>query len=506
MALVTSVALVPRLGSEFLPELNEGSIWINLPMPASVSVSEAQSLLAKVRALLRTIPEVNTVISKTGRPEDGTDPKLISMAELLVDLKPEAQWRKGVTKRQLLDQMDKLLDENLPGLDTSFSQPIRDNVLESISQIDGQIVVKVAGDDLGVLKEQGRKILAAIHDVPGVVRAFIDRDGELPQVMIEIDRERAARYGLNVADIDDVIETALGGRAATQLWEGERRFGVVVRVTDGERTLDKMPDILVSTPDGQFIPLSQVANFRTAGGAMNISRENGQRVLSIGVFIKDRDMGSVVADMQARVASQVPLPEGYVVSWSGEFENQKRAMERLSIIVPLSILIIFLLLFNAFNSLRNAALIVLNIPFAMIGGILMLYATGTALSVSAAIGFIALFGQAVLNGVVMVTYFNQLRATGMTPQQAVTQGAEVRLRTVLMTALLAMLGLLPMALSTSIGSETQRPLALVVIGGLISATVLTLIVLPVLYLLFERDRPIVATRAQSLTSLDGKSL
>ena len=498
VALVASAALVPRLGSEFLPELNEGSIWINLPMPASVSVSEAQSLLGKVRTLLRTIPEVNTVISKTGRPEDGTDPKLISMAELLVDLKPEAQWRKGVTKRQLLDQMDKLLDENLPGLDTSFSQPIRDNVLESISQIDGQIVVKVAGDDLGVLKEQGRKVLAAIHDVPGVVRAFIDRDGELPQVMIEVDRERAARYGLNVADIDDVIETALGGRAATQIWEGERRFGVVVRVTDGERTLDKMPDILVSTPDGQFIPLSQVANFRTAGGAMNISRENGQRVLSIGVFIKDRDMGSVVADMQARVASQVPLPEGYAISWSGEFENQKRAMARLSIIVPLSILIIFLLLFNAFNSLRNAALIVLNIPFAMIGGILMLYGTGTPLSVSAAIGFIALFGQAVLNGVVMVTYFNQLRGSGLTPEQAVRQGAEVRLRTVLMTALLAMLGLLPMALSTSIGSETQRPLALVVIGGLISATILTLIVLPVLYLLFEQGRPLLSTRTQSL--------
>ncbi|HTT36903.1 MAG TPA: CusA/CzcA family heavy metal efflux RND transporter [Burkholderiales bacterium] len=499
-ALAASLALVPRLGSEFLPELNEGSIWINLPMPASVSVSEAQALLGKVRALLHTIPEVNTVISKTGRPEDGTDPKLISMAELLVDLKPESQWRKGVTKRQLLDQMDRLLDQNLPGLDTSFSQPIRDNVLESISQIDGQIVIKVAGDDLGVLKEQGKKTLEAVRGVPGVVRAFIDREGELPQVMIEVDRERAARYGLNVADIDDVIETALGGRAATQIWEGERRFGVVVRVREAERLLDKMGDILVSTPDGQFIPLSQVANFRTAGGAMNISRENGQRVLSIGVFIKDRDMGSVVADMQARVASQVQLPEGYAISWSGEFENQKRAMERLSIIVPLSILIIFLLLFNAFKSLRHAVLIVLNIPFALIGGVVMLYATGTPLSVSAAIGFIALFGQAVLNGVVMVTYFNQLRASGLTPERAVTEGAEVRLRTVLMTALLAMLGLLPMALSTSIGSETQRPLALVVIGGLISATVLTLIVLPILYLLFERGRAIPAIGLQQPAS------
>jgi cobalt-zinc-cadmium resistance protein CzcA len=486
VVLAASIALVPRLGSEFLPELNEGSIWINLPMPPSVSVTEAKTILAKVRAILRSIPEVNTVISKTGRPEDGTDPKQINMAELLVDLKPEREWRPGVTKRQLLDHMDHLLDDALPGLDTSFSQPIRDNVLESISQIDGQIVIKIAGDDLGVLKEQGRKTLDAIHDVPGVMRAFIDRDGELPQVLIEIDRERAARYGLNIADIDDVIETGLGGRAATQIWEGERRFGVVVRVRDAERALGKMPDILVSTPDGQFIPLSQVATFRTAAGAMDISRENGQRVLSIGVFIKDRDMGSVVADMQARVSQKIQLPEGYAISWSGEFENQQRAMARLAIIVPISILVIFILLVNAFKSLRHALLIVLNVPFAMIGGILMLYLTGTALSVSAAIGFIALFGQAVLNGVVMVTYFNQLRAGGLPLVQAVVEGAEVRLRTVLMTALLAMLGLLPMALSTAIGSETQRPLALVVIGGLLSATALTLIVLPVLYLMFEQ--------------------
>ena len=484
VALGVALALIPRLGSEFLPELNEGSIWINLPMPPSVSVSQARAMLSKVRSLLRTIPEVNTVISKTGRPEDGTDPKLISMAELLVDLKPESQWRAGVTKRKLIDEMDRLLDQ-LPGLDTSFSQPIRDNVLESISQIDGQIVIKVAGEDLRVLKEQGRKTLEAIRDVPGVERAFIDRDGELPQVMIEVDRQRAARYGLNISDIEDVIETGLGGRAATYIWEGEKRFAVVVRLLGPERALDRMPDIPVSTPEGQYIALAQVADFRTAGGAMNISRENGERVLSIGVFIKDRDMGSVVADMQARVAAMVRLPEGYTISWSGEFENQKRAMARLAIIVPVSILLIFLLLFNAFQSLKHAALILLNIPFAMIGGVLILYITHTPLSVSAAIGFIALFGQGVLNGVVMVAYFNQLRERGMSAQEAVDEGAMVRVRTVLMTALLAMLGLLPMALSTSIGSETQRPLALVVIGGLISATALVLIVLPVLYLLFE---------------------
>jgi cobalt-zinc-cadmium resistance protein CzcA len=488
-ALAASLLLVPRLGSEFLPELNEGSIWINLPLPPSVSVSETQAQVAKVRAALRGIPEVNTVISKAGRPDDGTDPKQINMVEILVDLKPESQWRQGMSKHDLLDEMDRLLDQ-IPGMDASFSQPIRDNVLESISQIDGQIVIKLFGDDLGVLNREGHKVLEAIHDVPGVMRSFIDREGELPQVMIEIDRERAARYGLNVSDIEDVIETGLGGRAATQIWEGERRFGVVVRLKDAERALARMPEVLVSTPDGQYIPLAQVANFRTAGGAMNISRESGNRVLSIGVFIKDRDMGSVVADMKRRVAAQIRLPEGYAVSWSGEFENQERAMARLSIIVPISILLIFLLLFDAFKSLRSALLIVLNIPFALIGGIFALWLTGTALSVSAAIGFIALFGQAVLNGVVIVSYFNQLKNAGMPLASAVVQGSLVRLRTVLMTALLAMLGLLPMALSHSIGAETQRPLAIVVIGGLLSATVLTLIVLPVLYLLFEREHAV----------------
>ena len=315
----------------------------------------------------------------------------------------------------------------------------------------------------------------------GVRRAFIDRLGELPQILIEIDRAAAARYGLNVGDIEDVIETALGGATATQLWEGEQRFGVVVRLKDAERSLTRLQEILVSTPAGAYVPLSQVAEFRSVGGSMNISRENGVRVQSIGVFIRDRDMGSVVADMKKRVAEQVRLPPGYTMAWSGEFENQERAMARLGIIVPLSVLLIFLLLFDAFKSFKSALLILINIPFAMIGGIFALFLTRIPLSVSAAIGFIALFGQAVLNGVVMVAYFNQLRNAGATAVEAVIKGSLTRMRTVLMTGLLAMLGLLPMALSREIGSETQKPLAVVVIGGLISATLLTLIVLPTLY-------------------------
>lgn len=485
VVLAASLAVVPRLGTEFLPELNEGSIWINVPLHPSVSVSEASSEMVKIRKAIAHIPEIKTIVYKAGRPEDGTDPKLISMAEVLVDLKPDSEWKRKVSKQDLIHEMEAALDK-LPGVQASFSQPIRDNILESISQIDGQIVVKIFGEDLGVLRDNAQKVLAAIADVPGVARAMIDRQGELPQELIEIDRAQAARYGLNIVDIQDVIETALGGREATVIWEGERKFSVVVRVPPNERSLTQLRDILLTTPSGVFIPLAQVASFKTIGGSMNISRENGGRVIAIGVFIENRDMGSVVADMQERVAKQVKLPDGYVMGWSGEFENQERAMKRLSVIVPISILLIFILLFDAFQSFKSAALILLNIPFALIGGILALLITGIPLSVSAAIGFIALFGQAVLNGVVMVSYFNQLKNAGASPEEAVIRGSLVRLRTVLMTGLLAMFGLLPMALSHDIGSETQKPLAVVVIGGLISATILTLIVLPTLYVMFER--------------------
>jgi cobalt-zinc-cadmium resistance protein CzcA len=283
-----------------------------------------------------------------------------------------------------------------------------------------------------------------------------------------------------------VIESALGGKQVTQMWEGEQRFGVAVRLEEHERTLTRMQGLLVATSDGAYVPLSDVANFRTVGGMMNIARENGKRVLAIGVFISGRDMGGVVSDMQDRVAAKVQLPEGYSITWSGEFENQERAMARLAIIVPISILVIFLLLFDAFKSFRSSLLIIANIPFSLIGGILALYVTGIYLSVSAAIGFIALFGQSVLNGVVMVTLFNELRRQGKSAEEAVSAGALLRLRTVLMTALLASLGLLPMALSTGIGAETQKPLAVVVIGGLVTATLLVLFVLPVLYVTVMR--------------------
>jgi cobalt-zinc-cadmium resistance protein CzcA len=479
--LIAALVLGGHLGTEFLPELDEGSIWVNVSLPPSVSPGEAMLQAHRIREALHTVPEVDTVISKFGRPDDGTDPKIFNSGEFFVSLKPDTSWRSGYDKKRLIDEMDKAVSV-LPGLETSFSQPIRDNVLESISQVDGQIVIKVHGDDLAQIGSIGRAIVEQISAVPGVSRAYIDRDGQLPQQVIDINRDAAARYGINIGDIQDAVETALAGKATTELWEGERHFSVVVRLKESERLLDKLGGLLIAAPSGAQVPLSELASFTQTVGALDIARENGQRVLSIGIFIEGRDMGSVVADMKARVASKVAIPKGVSLSWSGEFENQERAMARLAVVVPLSILLIFVLLFDAFGSFRSAMLIIANIPFALIGGIVALFITGIPLSVSAAIGFIALFGQAVLNGVVMVSVFNQLIASGKTPEQAVHEGAMSRLRTVLMTGLLAMLGLFPMALSHSIGAETQRPLAVVVIGGLLSATLLTLLVLPSAYL------------------------
>ncbi len=476
-----------RLGSEFLPELNEGTIWVNLRLPSSVSTDEASRMLRGVRKALLTVPEVRTTVSKTGQPEDGTDPKTISMAEIFVDVKPQEEWRPGLTKDQLLDQMNRVVSA-LPGMEPAFSQPIRDNVLESISQIDGQIVIKISGDDLVVLRKLAEAVQQEVKQVPGVYRAEIDRAGDLPQLVIDIDRERAARYGLNVGDVQDVIETALAGKAATSLWEGERKFSVTVRLPESRRAIATLANTPIATPDGNYTSLGAVADIRETSGAMNIAREAGRRTMALGIFIKGRDMGSIVQDMRDRLAANVKVPPNYTIGWSGEFENQERAMKRLAVVVPISLLLIFVLLFDAFKSLKMASLILLNVPLALIGGFVALFVFGIPLSVSAAIGFIALSGQSVLNGVVMLSVFQQLRNDGLSVVEAVRLGSMQRLRTVLMTAMLAALGLLPMALSHDIGSETQRPLAIVVIGGLFTATLLTLVVLPALYVAWFTPR------------------
>ncbi|MDR1967738.1 MAG: CusA/CzcA family heavy metal efflux RND transporter [Burkholderiaceae bacterium] len=486
-AFVAALAVGARLGSEFLPELNEGTFWANFDMPSSLSSEEAARIMRTARQALLTIPEVRTTVSKAGQPEDGTDPKTLSMGEIFIDVKPQEEWRKGLTRDALIDEMERKLSL-MPGIEPAFSQPIRDNVLESISQIKGQIVIKVSGDDLGELRRLAEAVQREVSQVRGVQRSEIDRMGDLPQLWIEIDREAAGRLGLNIQDIQDVIETALAGKAATQIWEGERKFAVAVRLPEQRRGIAMLPQTLIPTPDGGSVPLGSVARLRETSGAMNIARDGGRRTMALGIFIKDRDMGSVVADMQERVARAVTLPNGYAINWSGEFENQQRAAKRLSVVVPISLLLVFVLLFDAFKSFKTAALILINVPLALIGGIVALWALDIPLSVSAVIGFIALSGQAVLNGVVMLSVFQQLREAGHRTVDAVRMGSMQRLRTVLMTAMLAALGMLPMALSRDIGAETQRPLAIVIIGGLITACLLTLVVLPALYVAMFEER------------------
>lgn len=489
-ALAGALVLAATLGSEFLPELDEGALWVTATLPPSISLEEAERMVPRVRAALAGFPEVRTVVAQLGRPEDGTDPAPVNSLQMFVDLAPEREWRTARSKEALLARLDERL-ERFPGISWNFSQPIKDNVEESISGIKGQVAIKMFGDDLGELDEAATRAARAIAEVPGAADVGVIQAGQLPQVQIAVDRRRIARYGIAVADVDQAIETALGGKTATQLWEGERRFDVAVRFARADRRqLSAIRDVAVPQPDGTPIPLSELADVRIGEGRAAIDREGNQRFVGVKANVRGRDLGGFVREAQAAVARAVTLPAGYSITWGGEFENQQRAMRRLAVVIPLSVLLMLLLLLEAFGKLRSALLILANVPFALIGGIVALRLTGTNLSVSAAVGFIALMGQAVLNGVLLLSDVEARRAAGAGVAEAVEGGALARLRAVLMTALLAALGLLPAALSHAIGAETQRPLAIVVIGGLASATVLTLFVLPALYVLVEDRRAV----------------
>jgi cobalt-zinc-cadmium resistance protein CzcA len=482
--------MVKRVGSEFLPELNEGILWVTATMPPEISLEEAHHTVPRVLEVLRGFPEVRTVVSQLGRPEDGTDAKAVNNLEMLVDLKPMHQWTTAHTMEGLIDKMNEALKDRTLGIDFNFSMPIKDNVEENISGMKGMIAIKVVGDDLEKLAQISEEVRRSIADVPGIADLQVLQAGTLPQVQLEVNRDKISRYGLNIVDVQEAIETAIGGKISTDLWEGEKHFGVVVRFAEAFRnSVDKLHDIPVFTSDGTPIPLSELADIHVGKGRAAINREANQRFVGIKCNVRGRDMGGFVAEAQKRVRDHVKLPEGYQVTWGGEFENQQRAMQRLALVIPLSILLIFIILFQAFGSMKSAVIILANIPFALIGGVVGLYLTQTNLSVAAAVGFIALMGQAVLNGVLMVSQFNALMEKGLSVDDAVVQGAHGRLRAVLMTALLAALGLLPAAMSHEIGSETQRPLAIVVIGGLVSATILTLFVLPVIYRLATRNAP-----------------
>lgn len=481
--LALSVLSVRLIGTEFMPKLDEGNIWLTITLPTPVSLTTAKDIERKVRDRLETFAEAKTILTQLGRPEDGTDPKGFNNLEVLIDLNPKETWRYA-KKDELVQAMDKALSI-FPGIQTNFSQVIQDNVEEAISGVKGEIAIKVFGSDLQTLQDKADQITHILAGIRGASDVAAEQQAGLAQVIVDIDRAKISRYGINVADVEQVLEIGMGGKAASQFLEGERRFDIALRYAENARdSISGLQSLTVQTPAGQLIPLSELATIKVNQGASRISREENMRRIAIKCNLIDRDQGSFVAEAQAKVAAQVALPPGYRIVWSGQFENQQRAMKRLAIIVPISLGLIFVLLFWTFMSVKNALLIVLNVPFALIGGLLILLATGINLSVSAAVGFIALFGIAVQNGVILVSQLNKLRREGQSLHDAIVNGSVSRLRPVVMTALMAMLGLFPAALSTSVGSETAKPFAVVIIGGLISATLLTLTLLPALYRYF----------------------
>jgi cobalt-zinc-cadmium resistance protein CzcA len=483
---ILAMIVAPSLGTEFLPHLDEGNEWVRVTMPQTISYTAAAALVPKIRAILARYQPVKTVLSQLGRPDDGTDPTGFYNAEFLVDLKPYDEWQGYHRKAELVAAMDKDLRQ-IPGIQTNFSQYIEDNVEEAVTGVKGVLAVKLFGDDLNTLEKKAAEVQQVLANVRGVVDTATYTETGEPQIQIEPDRAKLARYGLNIQDIQDIVTTAIGGNALTQMVEGERQFDIVARFArDSRHDINAIRGIRVSAPDGSRIPLSQLATVRAARGASFIYREANRRFIAIKFDVRGRDLGGAVAAAQAKVAQQVKLPRGYYTVWGGEFESMQRAQRRLAIIIPVTLFIMFLILFVLSNSLSRAFVVIQNVPLALIGGIFSLALTHFHLSVSAAVGFIALFGVSVQNGVIMVAYFDQLREEGRTIDQAILEGAETRLRPVLMTALLAMIGLVPAALSTGIGSDTQKPIAIVIIGGLLIETILTLYSLPIRYKLFCR--------------------
>jgi cobalt-zinc-cadmium resistance protein CzcA len=481
-----AIFLIPKLGTEFLPEMNEGDIHITITMPSSVSLAEGGQVLKEARETLLSFQEVSDVLNEQGHPEDGTDDEAPNQAETFVMMKPEDQWTTGRSKAQIVDAMRARLTQR-PGIEYNFSQPIKDRVEESISGIRGQIVVKVYGTDLGLMQDRLNEMKQVLEHVRGARDIEVYRAGTANHVVADVDRQKTSRLGASVRDVLDALEMAFGGKSATEIWEGERKVGVRVRLPEvPEGDANRISRLEVAVGDAR-VPLSALTAVKPSAGRTQINREQGGRFLALKCNIEGRDMGSFVEEAQAKVKKLVPIPEGYFVTWGGEFENQRRAMKRLAVIVPVSVLLIFLLLYMTFGSALPAVVVLLDVPFATVGGVFALYLTHTVLSVSAAVGFITLFGVAVMDGVLLITYVRNARLKyGPESPDAIIEAVSQRMRPVLMTALLASLGLLPAALSHAIGSDTQRPFAIVIIGGLISSTVLTMLLLPTLYDLVDK--------------------
>jgi cobalt-zinc-cadmium resistance protein CzcA len=473
-----------RMGAEFVPRLDEGALAIQILRLPSVSLEESLQGATRFERVIREFPEVTTVVSKTGRAEIATDPMGVELSDCIVMLKPQAEWTTARTREELVERMAARLAKALPGLGFSFSQPIELRMAELISGTRSDVAITIYGDDLATLERLSSQIQGAVRSVRGASDVRGEQLAGLPTLEVTVDRAAASRYGISIRDALDAIE-ALGGRKVGEVYEGERRFGLQVRVPAALRDdIDQVRTLPVSGQSGEvgpLVPLGQIASIQVIDSPASVSREAVRRRTNVETNVRGRDLASFVSEAQERVREQVPLPPGYVLHWGGQFENLSAATERLAVAVPLALGLIFVLLYMAFGQLTPALLIYLNVPFAAVGGVFLLALRGMPFSISAAIGFIALFGIAVLNGVVLLTTIKKLRQAGKSPLEAAREGAESRLRAVVMTATVAALGFIPMALSGSAGAEVQRPLATVVIGGLVSATFLTLFVLPTVY-------------------------
>ncbi len=504
--MVVTGAMATRLGSEFLPSLDEGDLLVHALRIPGTSLTTAVEMQHALERKLKTYPEVDYVFSKIGTAEIATDPMPPSVADTYVMLKERELWpNPSRPKADLVEQLQRELPM-MPGNNYEFIQPIQMRFNELIAGVRSDIAVKVFGDDVEVLADVGDQIEAVLNTVDGAADTKVEQTTGLPMLTVKLKRAEMARLGLNVSDVQEVVEVAFGGRTAGEVFEGDRRFDIVVRLPEQMRTsiedMSRLPIplpqvmrqagsggmITTATPGTAFVPLGAVAELDIAPGPNQVSRENGKRRVVVTANVRGRDIGSFVADAERRIASEVVIPAGYWTAWGGQFEQLLSARKRLQIVVPVALLLIFALLFVTFGSVRDALLVFTGVPLALTGGILFLWLGGTPFSISAAVGFIALSGVAVLNGLVMITFINRLRAEGQSINDAVFNGAVARLRAVLMTALVASLGFLPMMLATGRGAEVQRPLATVVVGGILSSTALTLLVLPVLYQLFARER------------------
>ncbi len=469
------------LGTEFLPPLNEGALWVEAKLPMSTSLTETVKMVSVLRKELMSFPEVNGVLSQTGRSNDGTDPSGFYYVQMQVNLKPKEEWKRKISTDELVDQMDKKL-KHYQGIIYNYSQPIIDNVAEAVAGINASNAVKIYGDDLNELDAIANQVIPQIENVQGIKDVGILRNIGQPEISVTLDEEKMAIYGVSKADAQSIIEMAIGGKTATVKYEGEKKFDIRVRyLREYRKDEDDIMRLMVPTMRGDKVPLKEIAEISKVTGPAFIYRDNTKRFIGVKFSVRDRDLGSTIAEAQRNVAKNIKLPSGYSIGWTGEFENQVRATNRLAQVVPISLVLIFVLLFIMFGNIQDATLVLANVPFALVGGILALHLTGMNFGISAGVGFIALFGICVQNGVILISQFHNNLKAKMDLETAIKEGVRARTRPVVMTALMAAIGLLPAAISTGIGSESQKPLAIVIIGGLVTASIFTLLVFPIFY-------------------------